>query len=809
MDSGDGSNVAGPAGGGPHCPGAGGPDSGPAAGGQPGGGAVKVLFEYLRDVIYNPLKARLDPNTLQGAERNLGLGIMFLAECIGELRTFSSALARGDLGAPMPSAGNEIAAPLKTLYSSMKHLTWQAQQIAAGDYTQHVDFMGEFSDSFNSMIRQLDQRNRELVMAKVTAEAAARAKSTFLATVSHEMRTPLNAILGLSALELQRDNLATLSKLNLEKIWNAGSSLLRIVNDILDIARAEAGNFEIVPVDYSVIDLVNDVVQVNIVRAGAKPVNFELSVDDTVPSRLSGDSLRVKQILNNILSNAFKYTERGKVRFCIGWMPTGGGAGADLVFTVTDTGIGIRAEDMGRLFTEHSQINSEANRYVEGTGLGLSITKYLVDLMGGTIAAESEFGVGSEFRVVIPQRIVHGSPIGRQAAEDLASFRTMVKGMPGEGSLVRTSMPYGHVLLVDDVPTNLDVAEGLLSPYGLKVSTAQSGPEALEMVAAVRDDSPPSERFDLILMDHMMPGMDGVEAVRAIRGLATEYARNVPVIAFTASAAPGTDRMFLDNGFSSFISKPIDIMELDSVLNRWVRRSRPDGSDAEGPPPEAPGDGAETTSELGEPMPSPGGAPPTGLSIREIAVEGLEIETGISRYGSEAKYIKVLKSYVLHTPKLLESLKASARSSLSDYAISVHGLKGSSYGISATAVGDVAARLEAMAKGGKTESFADSHLLLVEKAEKLIQDISSVIARVEAAQSTGSKLKLPAPDPALLKDLLEAAGRGKTSAMEEIVSKLELNDYDRDADLVPYLRAKLDDFDYQLICDRLQELLET
>ncbi|MDR1079911.1 MAG: response regulator [Deltaproteobacteria bacterium] len=764
--------------------------------------AVSLLFEYLRDVIYNPHRARLDPNSLAGTERNLGLGIMFLAECISETRAFASALSKGDLGAPMPSAGNEIAAPLKTLYSSMKHLTWQAQQIAAGDYSQHVDFMGEFADSFNSMIRQLNQRNRELVMSKVTAEAASRAKSTFLATVSHEMRTPLNAILGLSALELQRENLPTLSKLNLEKIWNAGSSLLRIVNDILDIARAEAGNFEIVPVDYSIVDLVNDIVQINIVRAGTKPITFELIVDETIPSRLSGDSLRVKQILNNILSNAFKYTERGKVRFQVGWVPTGGGAGADMTFTVTDTGIGIKPEDMGKLFTEHSQINSEANRYVEGTGLGLSITKYLVDLMGGSILVESEYGAGSEFRAVLPQRIIHGAPIGRKAAEDLASFRTMVKGMSVEGNLVRVRMPYGHVLLVDDVPTNLDVAEGLLSPYGLKVSTASSGREAVDLVAAVRDDSPPSERYDLILMDHMMPGMDGVEAVRNIRTLPTDYARSVPVIAFTASAAPGTDRMFIDNGFSSFIAKPIDILELDAALNRFVRRDAP---------PEAPDageqDGLEDRGE--DAATGSGGSSGDGdLSLAELNVEGLDVETGIGRYGKEEKYIKVLKSYILHTPKLLETLKASARSSLSDYAISVHGLKGSSYGISANAVGDVAARLEAMAKEGNTESFADSHLLLMEKADKLIRDIAAAVNRVEASRRTESKERRPEPDREILAKLLDAARRGKTSVMEDLTSRLEEFDYDRQADLVVFVRSKLDDFDYQLVVDKLSAILE-
>jgi signal transduction histidine kinase/DNA-binding response OmpR family regulator len=748
--------------------------------------AVKVLFDYLRDVIYNPTKAKLDPDSLPGEARNLGLGIMFLAECIRETRAFANSLARGDLGAQMPSAGNEIAAPLKTLYSSLKHLTWQAQQIAAGDYSQNVDFMGEFADSFNSMIRQLDQRNRELVMAKLTAEAASRAKSTFLATVSHEMRTPLNAILGLSAVELQREGIPTLTRMNLEKIWNSGSSLLRIVNDILDISRAEAGNFEIIPVDYNVAELVNDVIQINIVRIGSKPIIFELFIDDTIPLRLSGDFLRVKQILNNLLSNAFKYTERGKVRFSVNWRKKGDTALMD--FTISDTGIGIKQEDMGKLFTENSQINSEANRYVEGTGLGLSITKYLVDLMGGTIAAESEYGVGSEFRTTLPQMILKDEPIGSDRAKDLMNFKAMSKNMNLEGSFVRTRMPYGHVLLVDDVPTNLDVAEGLLSPYGLKVSCASSGRQAVELVAAIKDEAKEDGRYDLIFMDHMMPGMDGIEATHRIRELPTEYAKSVPIVAFTANAIPGTDKIFLDNGFNAFMAKPIDIMQLDAALNRWVRKGR---------------ELADTVEEVSVIE----GSDKEKSLLSDLLIDGLDITTGINRYGKEDKYLKVLRSYILHTPALLENLKASARQSLSDYAISVHGLKGSSYGISANVVGDIAFKLEKMAKEGNTESFAETHYYLVEKTEKLIRDITNAINKLSLDKSSQAKPKLPAPDPEVLEQLLEFSKRGKTSQMEDQIMELEKFDYENNPDLVLFLREKLENFDYDQISEKLESIL--
>ncbi|MDR2340249.1 MAG: response regulator [Deltaproteobacteria bacterium] len=747
---------------------------------------AEVLFEYLRDVIYNPSKAKLDPDRLSGKFRDLGLGLMFIAECIAETREFANALAQGDLKAKMPGAGNEIAAPLKSLYSAFKHLTWQTNEIAAGDYSQHVDFMGEFADAFNDMIRQLDERNRELVISKITAEAASKAKSTFLSSVSHDMRTPLNAILGLSAVELQKD-LPTLTRLNLEKIWNAGSALLRIVSDILDISRAESGNFEIVPVDYSLLELANDLVQVNIVRIGAKDITFEPRMEPTIPQRLSGDSLRIKQILNNLLSNAFKYTERGKVRFTVSWQRRGDKA--FITFEVRDTGRGIGPDDLKTLFIDNKEIHYDANRYVEGTGLGLSITKYLVDLMGGTINADSVEGEGSVFTVRLPQGIVDEAPIGDEAVSGFQNFRSIVKGLSVEGNLVRTQMPYGRVLLVDDVPTNLDVAEGLLSPYGLDVSRASSGMEAIDKIRAIRDSDPPHQKFDIVFMDHMMPGVDGVEATRIIRTtLNTEYARQVPIIAFTANAFPGTDKHFLESGFTGFMPKPIDIFQLDEVLNRWVRSQERE-------------QGMEVLPE--EALPSP-----IAERLADITIDGLDIKAGIRRYGKEDKYLKILRSFALHTPKLLDTIKATARSSFKDYAIAVHGLKGSSYGISANLIGDLAARLEGMAKDGRSENFADTHLTLLERTNKLLGDISDVLLKLDQRErQTRSKGRRPAPDKELLQRLLEVSKRGKTSQMEDILSELELYDYDSDPTLVPDLREGMEDFDYPRMCDRLCQIL--
>jgi CheY-like chemotaxis protein/anti-sigma regulatory factor (Ser/Thr protein kinase) len=352
---------------------------------------------------------------------------------------------------------------------------------------------------------------------------------------------------------------------NLEKIYSSGMTLLGIVNDLLDISKIESGKFEIIPSEYDLPSLINDTINLNIVRIGSKPITFNLLVDETLSSRLVGDELRIKQIFNNLLSNAFKYTREGTVD----WRITTEREGDTIWLTasVRDTGIGIKPEDMAKLFTDYNRLDTKKNRNLEGTGLGLALTKKMAAYMRGDITVQSEYGKGSIFTVLIKQGYVNDQTIGAVAAENLRNFQYADQKRSRRAELPRIQLPYARVLVVDDVEINLEVAQGMMEPYGMKIDCALGGGQAIELVRKAE------VQYDAIFLDHMMPGIDGVETARIIREeIGTDYAKNVPIIALTANAIAGNEEIFLGSGFQDFLSKPIDILRLDEAIRKWVRR---------------------------------------------------------------------------------------------------------------------------------------------------------------------------------------------------------------------------------------------
>jgi len=407
----------------------------------------------------------------------------------------------------------------------------------------------------------------DLVLAKEQAEQSSRFKSQFLSRMSHEVRTPMNAILGITEIQLQNETLPPSMREAMDKIFHSGYLLLGIINDILDLSKIEAGKLELSPVSYDVPNLINDTIQLTVMRYDNKPIDFNFQVDENIPLTLFGDELRIKQILNNLLSNAFKYTDKGEISMSITAENTQKEENSQilLVVRVADTGQGMTSEQVDMLFDEYTRFNMEANRTTEGTGLGMNITKNLVRMMNGEIYVESEPGKGSVFTVRLPQKIVNSEVLGKELAENIEQFNVGRMSQINKASqFVREYMPYGRVLVVDDVETNLYVAMGLMAPYGLSIDTASSGSEAIEKIKS-------GATYDIIFMDHYMPKMDGMETVKIIREMGYIH----PIIALTANALTGQAEMFLENGFDGFISKPIDIRQLNASLNKLIRDKYP------------------------------------------------------------------------------------------------------------------------------------------------------------------------------------------------------------------------------------------
>ena len=619
----------------------------------------------------------------------------------------------------------------------------------------------------------------ELKTALKEAQEANQAKSRFLANMSHEMRTPLNAIVGLSELILNTGAVRGDIEDRLGKVHTSGMILLDIVNGILDISKIESGKFELLSVEYDTSSLINDIVSLNVVRIGEKPIQFILKVDEGLPGLLLGDDLRVKQVFNNLLSNAFKYTNSGTVEWAVSFERDGDDIW--LVSYVKDTGLGIKPEDIPKLFQVYSQVDTQTNRKTEGTGLGLSIAKRLVGMMDGTIAVESEYGKGSTFSVRLRQRFVSDTPIGKETADNLMSDRFTAKKRGKSAGLTRIDLSYARILVVDDIPTNLDVAKGMLMTYGIRVDCVKSGQQAINMI---RSESP---HYDAVFMDHMMPGMDGIEAVRVIREIGTDYARKLPIIALTANAIAGNEKMFLESGFQAFISKPINTIQLDSVLRQWVRnKDREREREGYRMFDENVFDKYVSHTEHD--------APP----LCGITIDGLDTAAGLERFGnSEKTYINVLQSYAVNTRPILGYIEEYlASGNLTDYAIAVHGIRGASFGIGASRAGMNAERLELLAKSGEAEQVSAQNSVFVEYMESLLDSIDNALVIYD---SKNKKSAVAAPDSSLLRELREACSEYDAGRVDKVMSQLGAFEYEKGGELIAWLREQVENMNYEVI----------
>ena len=626
------------------------------------------------------------------------------------------------------------------------------------------------------MMEHIREASIQLEAALEAARNASQAKTNFLAGMSHEMRTPLNAVIGLSALTLEGSDLYGESRLNIEKVYNAGVTLLHMVNDILDISKIEAGRFELVPVVYDLPSLINDTVTQSGTFLGGKPVSFTLDIKEDLPVRLYGDDLRIKQIINNLLSNAFKYTRQGTVVLRVRCAREDNDVW--LTVQVQDTGIGIRPEDIPGLFADYHKLDLRANRNIEGTGLGLPIAKNMAEMMDGSIAVESEYGKGSTFTVKLRQGFVADDTIGVEMVKNLENFRYAYSKRDGNLQMRRARLSYARVLVVDDIVTNLDVAKGMLQLYGMQVDCVTGGQQAIDAVRAEK------VRYNAIFMDQMMPGLDGIETTRIIREkIGTEYARTIPIIALTANAVVGNDQIFLRNGFQAFLSKPIETAALDAVIQEWVRDKKLE---------EELQDTAESAQEEG------------AVEIFPWHMDGVDLQKGFERFGKdEGSFLQVLRSYATNTRPLLEAIRRVDKDALPDYAIIVHGIKGSSGGIYADAVSAKAAALEEAAKAGDYSFVSANNPAFLESVAHLVADLECLLGKIAEKKHKPKKDKL---DGEVLSRLLAACGNYDMDGVDAAMAEIESSEYISGGELVLWLRENVDRMNFKQITKKLEAI---
>ncbi|MDR0599755.1 MAG: transporter substrate-binding domain-containing protein [Treponema sp.] len=629
--------------------------------------------------------------------------------------------------------------------------------------------------------QELEERGAELEQRRNAAQRAYKVKNRFLANMSHEILTPLNAIIGLSQTEL--DKAEKDSQENLSAINRSGMALLSVINDLLDISNIESGEMELTVADYSLPALISGAITAVKMWIGGKPIQFRLEMDENLPMTIRGDKQRVKQILNNLLNNAVKYTQQGSVILRVGFSQSASAQEAgiiDLIFEIHDTGMGIKPGHMEKLFTDYGQADTKTTRSTSGIGMGLLITKKLAELMEGEVEAISEFGRGSVFSAKLRQIVTDPFPVGKDTVEKLKAFTWK------EEQEDRLCLPYARVLVVDDVPTNHAVARGIMRPYRMTVDAVSSGQEAVDLIARGEP------RYDAIFMDHMMPEMDGMEAAALIRAQGTEYASTVPIIALTANALPENEKLFLKNGFNAFMAKPININKLNKVLMEWVRDEKK----------EALYTGAPQEEE----------EQPETNRLLDYAIDGVDLAAGAAQFGGEESYLEIVKVFVSDTPKLLRNIQqnldgfrimpaaaAAALSALKNYTIAVHGIKGSCYGICATPVGDLAKELELAAKAQDMGKVLELNNRFIQAAEKLVEELQALFPQKEE----NPKLQRTAPDTAALRKLLDAVRAYNINDILEILKELEQYGYQENGDLVVKLREAANEYEY----GTLRELL--
>lgn len=542
----------------------------------------------------------------------------------------------------------------------------------------------------------VERYQREMEEKNEVAREALEAKSNFLANMSHEIRTPMNAIYGMAELLEERD-IGREEKEYIATIKRSSENLLSIINEILDFSKVDSGKMEYIAEPYVLTNMVQDVTTIIGFRIKDKHIKLITEIDERIPRELIGDEVRIRQILINLMNNAVKFTNQGTITLKMGWKPINETEG-ELQFAVVDTGIGISEENVGKLFTAFGQLDTKKNRNVEGTGLGLAICKRLVDGMHGEIGVRSKLKEGSTFCVSLPQKVYDSRPCEYKANENFLPSN--------KDQQVNFIAPKAKVLIVDDNKVNLQVAKELMKLFGFDATTVESGKEAIDRVEKHL------VTYDVIFMDHMMPFMDGVEATRFIRQLPGEYAQKVPIVALTANAIKGVEQQFIDAGMNDYLSKPIRLEQLATLLRRYIPKKKQFPADI-------------SKEELEQILAEEDFSNLKGEEILEH-LEGMDVETGIKNCGgSRDVYFDLLQTYA--SSNLANVLQDYfEKEDMENYAVTAHSIKGASQNIGAHDVAEKAYSLERAGKRGDLNFIWDNHDELMEEYTAILKRLKKI-----------------------------------------------------------------------------------
>ena len=605
-------------------------------------------------------------------------------------------LARGELYVDIPyDSKNEIG----SLANNIRMMTTQMKE--------YIEYISEQTK------KEREAKEAALTESQINA-AASQAKSAFLANMSHEIRTPINAVLGMNEMILRecKDNTILGYATNIK---TAGSNLLTIVNDVLDFSKIEAGKMELLPDNYEISSLIIDLLNMTKERAKNKGLNYELDISPSLPKTLYGDSVRIKQCILNLLTNAIKYTKEGSVTFKIDYKKINEET-INLTTHIIDTGCGIKSEDMEKLFTPFERIEEGKNRTIEGSGLGISIVRRLLDMMGSRLQIQSSYGKGSDFSFTVEQKVIDWTAAGdlndayQESVSQLANYKEKLHA------------PRARLLFVDDTEMNLDVIKGLLKNTGMTVDTVLSGREALEAVK--------HNQYDIVFIDHRMPEMDGIQTLHAMKEIQENLSAGKPVIALTANAISGVRKMYLNEGFDDYLSKPVNPAKLEEMIRHYLPQDY-----LEDAPEIVSSPDAESTSDAESPDLY------SDFLEKMRAVDTLDTDSALANCGSSELLFSTIKKYHSSIEQKAEELNQYFdKEDWENYEIKVHALKSTSRLIGALKLSKFAEELEHFANNNQIDKIKSEHANLIE----LFQSYKPILQPLteDSSEEAGAKAEI-------------------------------------------------------------------